>query len=94
MSTVKTLMRVTSGSLACCLECAKQGEAYTSSGICHDGKSPAFCALQDRKSTESFAHSIALCSPCFAQTQGIRPWTPVERMRSTHGRIHGDPDNK
>jgi hypothetical protein len=30
--------------------------------------------------------SIALRSPCFAQALGIRSWTPVERMRSTHGR--------
>jgi hypothetical protein len=31
------------------------------SGICHDGKSLAFCALRDGNSAESFARSIALC---------------------------------
>ena len=43
--------------------------------------------------TESFARSIALCSPCSAQAQGDHSWSPVERMRSTHGRIHGVPKN-
>jgi hypothetical protein len=62
-------------------------------GFARKGKSLAFCAMQDGKSAESFARSIALRSPCFAQAQGIRPWTPVERMRSTQGRIHGGPGN-
>ena len=30
-------------------------------------------------------------SPCFAQAQGDRTWSSVERMRSTHGRIYGSP---
>jgi hypothetical protein len=30
-------------------------------------------------------------SPCSAQALGDHPWSPVERMRSTHGWIHGDP---
>jgi hypothetical protein len=29
--------------------------------------------------------SIALRIPCFAQAQGVHPWPPVERMRSTPG---------
>jgi hypothetical protein len=78
----------------CFPERTKQGETYTSSGICHDGKSPAFCALQDCKSAESFSRSIALCCPCFAQALGDHPGSPVERMRSTHGRIYSGPENK
>jgi hypothetical protein len=69
----------------------KQGETYTSSGICHDGKSPAFRAKQDRESAESFSRSIALRS-CFAQAQGRHPGPPVERMRSTQGRIYSGPE--
>jgi hypothetical protein len=37
-------------------------------------------------------HCAAL--PCFAQAQGVLPWPPVERMRSTHGRIHRGPGDK
>jgi len=44
------------------------------------------------KSAESFARSIALRIPCSAQALGVHPWPPVERMRSTHGRIHGGPE--
>jgi hypothetical protein len=65
----------------------KQGETDTSSGICHDGKSPAFCALHDSKSAESFVRSISLRYPCSAQALGNHPWSPAERMRSAHGRI-------
>jgi hypothetical protein len=70
------------------------GETYTSSGICQDGKTPAFCALRDRNSAESFSRSIALCCPCFAQALGDHSWSPVERMRSTHGRVYGVAENK
>jgi hypothetical protein len=48
------------------------GETYTSSGICHDGKSPAFWAKHDSESAERFARSIALRNPCSAQARGIR----------------------
>jgi hypothetical protein len=35
-----------------------RGETYASSGICHDGKSLAFCALHDGNSAESFPRSL------------------------------------
>jgi len=46
------------------------------------------------KNSESFSRSIVLCYPCSAQALGDRPWLPVERMRSTHGRIQSGPENK
>jgi hypothetical protein len=55
------------------------------------GKPPAFCAMQDRKSAESFCRSIALCCPCSPQALGGHPSPPVERMRSTQGRIYAVP---
>jgi hypothetical protein len=58
---------------ACFLKRQKQGETYTSSGICQHGKSPAFCATRDCESMESFCRSIALRSPCCAQGLGSRP---------------------
>jgi hypothetical protein len=63
----------------------KQGETYTSSGICQDGKSPAFWAKQNSESPESLSRSIALRCPCSAQARGSHPCLPVERMRSTQG---------
>jgi hypothetical protein len=52
--------------------------------------------LRDARSQKrrKFARSIALCYPCSAQAQGNHPWLPVERMRSTHGRICSGPENK
>jgi hypothetical protein len=70
------------------------GETYMSSGICQDGKSLAFWVMHDCKSPESFARSIALRDPCSAQAQGLHRCAPVERMRSTQGRIHGVAENK
>jgi hypothetical protein len=37
---------------------AKQGETYTSNGICQDGKSLAICAQQDSESAESLSASL------------------------------------
>jgi hypothetical protein len=62
-------------------------------GLPWTGKPPAFCAMQDRRSAESFCRSIALRYPCSAQALGVHPWPPVERMRSTQGRIHAVPRN-
>jgi hypothetical protein len=54
-----------------------------------DCKSLAFRAKQDCESAESFCRSIGLRTPYTAQTLGSHPWLPVERMRSTQGRIYG-----
>jgi hypothetical protein len=50
---------------------------------------PEGTALTGAYKTGSFVRSIALRSPCSVQALGGHPWPPVERMRSTHGRIHG-----
>src|SRR5271170_3930444 len=62
-------------------------------GLPGTGKPPAFCATQESESTERFALRIALRSPCSAQARGVLPCTPVERMRSTQGRIYSGPES-
>jgi len=42
----------------------KQGSAYTPSGVCQEGKPPAFGAMQDRKSAESFSRSLHGSNAC------------------------------
>jgi hypothetical protein len=79
----------------CFPERAKQGETYTSSGICHDGKSPAFCALQDRKSAESSPGAVAqriirryAPHPSLLLGAALRAFVAVARRR------HSGPENK
>jgi hypothetical protein len=68
-------------------------DVYVERDLTRNGKSLAFCVKQDSENAESFARSIALCCPCFAQARGDHPWSPVERMRSTHGWLHGVPES-
>jgi len=48
-------------------------------GVCHDGKPPAFCAMQDRKSTESFSRSL----------QGRIHGGPDRKLASPRSYSHG-----
>ena len=80
------------------------GETYTSSGICHDGKSPAFWAMHESKSPESAARSIALCfhaprkpgvvihaNPSNACIQPKDGFTAARKTNDTPARMHGTP---
>jgi hypothetical protein len=59
-----------------------------SSGICQDGKSPAFCAMQDRESAESFArsrHGRLYGGPDSKQTIHATHGGPKNKSRFTTG---------
>jgi hypothetical protein len=69
------------------------------SGICHDGKSLAFCALRDGNGAESFARSIALCfraprkpGAYFAVPPSNACVRPKDGFKG--GRPAGGPENK
>jgi hypothetical protein len=68
------------------------GSSHATSGICQDGKSLAFRGKHDSESPKSFARSIALCFHASRKPGVTIPWLPVERMRSTQGRLHGGPE--
>jgi hypothetical protein len=71
------------------------GETYTSSGICQDGKSPAFCAMHDCKSAESFCPASRGVTHAFrglprVATQGLGgAWTTTQ---SVEERPKGGPE--
>ena len=71
-----------------------KGETYTSSGICQERQITGF--LRDARSQKrrKFCPQHFASLSCSAQALGNHPWPPVERMRSTHGRIYGVPENK
>jgi hypothetical protein len=72
----------------------KQGETYTSSGICQDGKSPAFCARQGElhatnagTGTCRLDRSEARCRSVAAKAQKVFPAAlrcAIHASRATH----------
>ena len=69
-------------------KCSRGGAGWRGRRACKEEISKR-CLLRKRPGTRRHRprrrKAIALRCPCFAQAQGDRTWSPVERIRSTPG---------
>jgi hypothetical protein len=71
------------------MDCVAQW-SHATSGICHDGKSPAFCAMQDSKSAGRFARSLQGSNACVRRvTQDGHPGL-TRSMEAQRNGLFGD----
>jgi hypothetical protein len=69
----------------------KQGSSHATNGEGKDA-GPRLAAMQDSIASQVLSAALRYAS-CSAQALGVPPCTPVERMRSTHGRLYAVPEH-